>query len=41
MRIRMEDPESKKYELYNTGFDMELVERKFKNKQQNRYERNA
>jgi len=32
MRIRMEDPESRKYELHNTGFDMDLVERKFKTK---------
>jgi len=41
MRIRMEDPESRKYELQNTGFDMDLVERKLKNKQQDRYDRNA
>ena len=41
MRIRMEDPESRKYELHNTGFDMDLVERKFKNKQQDRYDQNT
>lgn len=41
MRIRMEDTESRKYELHNTGFDMDLVERKFKTKQQDRYDRNA
>ena len=30
MRIRMDDPETRKYEIQNTGFDMELVERKLK-----------
>lgn len=41
MRIRMEDPESRKYELHNTGFDLDLIERKLKPKQQDRYDRNA
>ena len=30
MRIRMDDPESRKYEIQHTGFDMELVEKKMK-----------
>ena len=30
MRIRMDDPETRKYEIQNTGFDMELVEKKLK-----------
>ena len=41
MRIRMDDPEARKYELCNTGFDMDLVERKLKQKQIDRYEKNA
>ena len=32
MRIRMDDPESRKYEIQNTGFDLELVEKKLKQK---------
>ena len=30
MRIRMDDPDAKKYEIINTGFDMDTVERKMK-----------
>lgn len=32
MQIRMEDPESRKYEISNTGFDFELVEKCLKTK---------
>ena len=32
MRIRMDDPESSKYEIQHSGFDMELVEKKMKQK---------
>lgn len=38
MRIRQDDPEAKKYELYNTGFDMDLVERKLTQKQAARHD---
>ena len=41
MRIRMDDPEARKYEIQNTGFDMELVERKLKQRQINKQDRNS
>jgi hypothetical protein len=30
MRIRMEDPDTRKFDIINTGFDFDLVERKIK-----------
>ena len=41
MRIRMDDPESRKYEIQHTGFDMELVEKKMKQKQNDKFDRNS
>jgi len=42
MRIRMEDTSMRKYQIADTGFnEMELVERKLKTKQVERWDRNA
>ena len=41
MRIRNEDTEMRKYQIASTGFEMDLIERKLKNKQSAKYERNA
>lgn len=42
MRIRMEDSSMRKYEITNTGFgEMDLIERKLKSKQTDKYDRNA
>ena len=41
MRIRMDDPESRKYEIQHSGFDMELVEKKMKQKQNDKFDRNS
>jgi hypothetical protein len=40
MQIRSDNPEMKRYEITNTGIDMDVVERKLKNKQTDRYDRN-
>ena len=42
MRIRMEDSSMRKDEITNTGFgEMDLIERKLKSKQTDKYDRNA
>ena len=41
MRIRMEDTSMRKYQLDNSGFEMELIERKLKSKQTDKWDRNA
>ena len=41
MCIRNEDTEMRKYQIASTGFDMDLIESKLKNKQSAKYERNA
>lgn len=38
MRIRLDNPEARKYEVHNTGFDLDLVERKITQKQADRYD---
>ena len=42
MKFRMEDSSMRKYEITNTGFgEMDLIERKLKSKQTDKYDRNA
>jgi len=41
MRIRMEDTSMRKYQISNTGFEMDLVERKIKDKQSAKWDRNS
>lgn len=41
MRIRMEDTSMRKYQIANTGFEMELIEKKLKAKLSDRHDRNA
>ena len=41
MRIRMEDTSMRKYQIASTGFEMDLIERKIKDKQSDKWGRNA
>lgn len=41
MRIRMEDTSMRKYQIASTGFEMDLVERKIKDKQSAKWDRNS
>jgi hypothetical protein len=42
MKIRMEDTSMRKYEITNTGFgETDLIERKLKSKQIDKYDKNA